>query len=86
MLAGAGSWGVLAGTALGLNPSTALAAGAAAGVILGLAAATACFIIARSVKLRLWEAGRMAGLIARGDLKARLRPGPPTSWDGWRSV
>lgn len=74
--------GYLAGTALGLNPSTALAAGAAAGVILGLAAAAACFIIARSVKLRLWEAGRMAGLIARGDLKARLRPGPPDEL-GW---
>ncbi len=27
------------------------------------------------VKLRLWEAGRMAGMIARGDYRARVEAG-----------
>ncbi len=44
--------------------------------LLGLAGAVAGSIIARSVKLRLWEAGRMAERIAGGDYRARLEPGP----------
>lgn len=74
--------GYFAGTSLGLNPYAALAVGLAAGVILGLAGSAAGFFIARSVKLRLWEAGRMAGLIAGGNLQARIPPGPPDEV-GW---
>lgn len=74
--------GYFAGTALGLAPYPALGVGLAAGVILGLVGAAAGSIIARSVKLRLWEAGRMAGLIARGDLQVRIPPGPPDEV-GW---
>lgn len=72
----------LVGTALGIKAGTALAVATAAGIGLGLFGAVAGFMIARSVKLRLWEAGRMAGLIARGDLRARIRPGPPDEV-GW---
>lgn len=74
--------GYYAGIALGLTSSSALGVGLAISVILGLAGAVTGFTIARSVKLRLWEAGRMAGLIARGDLRARIPPGPPDEV-GW---
>jgi two-component system, NarL family, sensor histidine kinase LiaS len=46
------------------------------GFLIGFAAAVGGSIITRSVKLRLWEAGRMAGRIARGDYKARVETGP----------
>ncbi len=46
------------------------------GFVIGLVAAVAGSLITRSVKLRLWEAGRMAGRIARGDYEARLETGP----------
>lgn len=74
--------GCLAGTYLGLHPFAALGVGLAAGAGLGLAGTVAGAMIARSFKLRLWEAGRMAGRIARGDLQARLHPGPPDEI-GW---
>lgn len=74
--------GYLAGIYLGLPPNTALAVGAAAGFGVGLAGAVAGSMIARSVKLRLWEAGRMAGRIAGGDFRARLNPGFPDEV-GW---
>lgn len=74
--------GYLAGTALGLRPLTALAIGLAAGVAVGIGGAFTGAMVARSVKLRLWEAGRMADRIARGDLEARINPGPPDEV-GW---
>ncbi len=46
------------------------------GLIIGVAAAIIGSVITRSVKLRLWEAGRMAGRIARGDYQARVEIGP----------
>ena len=46
------------------------------GMIIGLVAAIIGSVITRSVKLRLWEAGRMAGRIARGDYQARVEIGP----------
>lgn len=74
--------GYLAGTSLGLRPLSALAIGLAAGLLVGLAGTVAGSMIARSVKLRLWEAGRMAGQIARGELRARIDTGPPDEV-GW---
>ncbi len=68
--------GYLVGTYLGLPPNAALGVGFAAGVSVGVAGAVAGSLTARSVKLRLWEAGRMAGRIAGGDLQARLNTGP----------
>jgi two-component system, NarL family, sensor histidine kinase LiaS len=46
------------------------------GALVGLVAAIFGSVITRSVKLRLWEAGRMAGRIARGDYRARVETGP----------
>ncbi|MGM0688798.1 MAG: histidine kinase [Bacillota bacterium] len=66
----------LAGLHYGLAFSLALGGGFTAGLLVGLAGAVAGSIIARSVKLRLWEAGRMAGRIAGGDYRARLEHGP----------
>ncbi len=68
--------GYLAGTYLGLQPTSALGAGLAAGVAVGLTGSVVGSMIARSLKLRLWEAGLMAGRIARGDFQARLSVGP----------
>lgn len=53
-----------------------LALGMVAGILVGLAGAVIGSLITRSVKLRLWEAGQMAGRIARGDYLVRLEAGP----------
>jgi two-component system, NarL family, sensor histidine kinase LiaS len=66
----------LAGLHYGLAFPLALGGGFAAGLLVGLAGAVIGSIIARSVKLRLWEAGRMAGCIAGGDYRTRLETGP----------
>jgi two-component system, NarL family, sensor histidine kinase LiaS len=59
----------------GLTESSAYGSGALAGLLVGLTAAVISSLITRLVKLRLWEAGRMAGRIARGDYGARLQVG-----------
>ena len=68
--------GYLVGNYLGLRPASALGAGLAAGIAVGLGGSAAGFLVARAMKLRLWEAGHMAGRIARGDFSARLPVGP----------
>jgi len=60
----------------GLDRSVALILGLLGGVLLGCCAAIITSFLTRSFKLRLWEAGRMAGSIARGDYQARLNEGP----------
>ncbi len=45
------------------------------GFAVSLVGSIFCLILVRKVKLRLWEAGRMAGLISRGDYRARLSIG-----------
>ncbi len=77
--------GYFLGIYLGLYPNTALAVGVTSGLGVGLAGAVIGSLIARSVKLRLWEAGRMAGRIAGGDFHARLSPGFPDEV-GWLEV
>lgn len=74
--------GYLLGIYLNLYPNTALAVGVISGLAVGLAGAVIGSLLARSVKLRLWEAGRMAGRIASGDFRARLNPGFPDEV-GW---
>ncbi len=64
--------GYYVGTASGLQPAAALAAGAAAGLVGGLVGSGYAFMMARRIKLRLWDAGDMAGHIARGDFRMRL--------------
>ncbi|HWI60855.1 MAG TPA: histidine kinase [Symbiobacteriaceae bacterium] len=64
--------GYYIGTKAGLSPASALGAGLAAGFVVSLVGAAAGLMAAREVKLRLWEAGDMAGRIARGDFGARL--------------
>lgn len=64
--------GYLIGVKAGLNPAPALGAGVAAGVAAGLVASAVGFAVARSFKLRLWEAADMATRIARGDFATRL--------------
>jgi signal transduction histidine kinase len=64
--------GFFLGSRAGLEPASAWGAGIAAGVAAGLAGSYVGFRFARSVKLRLWEAGDMAGRIARGDFTPRL--------------
>ena len=59
----------------GLPASSANGIGALVGLLVGLIAAMISSLITRRVKLRLWEAGRMAGRIARGDYGARLQVG-----------
>ncbi len=66
----------LAGLYFDLSGYSALSLGLGAGLLIGLIGAVVGSMIARSFKLRLWEAGRMAGRIARGDYLARLEPGP----------
>lgn len=66
----------LAGLSYGLAFPFALGIGFVAGSLIGLAGAVAGSLIARRVKLRLWEAGRMAGRISGGDYRARLKTGP----------
>lgn len=60
---------------LGMEPASALGAGLAAGFAVGLLGSIYGFMTARSIKLRLWEAGDMAGRIAAGDLTARVQVG-----------
>ncbi|MBM4235906.1 MAG: sensor histidine kinase [Firmicutes bacterium] len=61
---------------LGLQSQVAIIIALLSGILVGFLAAIAGSLITRSVKLRLWEAGRMAGSIARGDYQARLDKGP----------
>lgn len=65
-----------AGIYLELSLSSSFGLGLGAGLLVGVAGAVLGSLITRSVKLRLWEAGRMAGRIARGDYQARLEIGP----------
>jgi len=60
----------------GMERSFALMLALLGGVIIGFCGALLASFLTRSFKLRLWEAGRMAGLIARGDYQARLTEGP----------
>lgn len=80
LMVGAGSaLGALAvfqaGQYFGLDFYGSLALGVAAGFLIGVLGAVAGSLIFRALKLRLWEAGRMAGSIARGDYRARVEPG-----------
>ncbi len=72
----------LAGTYLGLEPAPALGAGFCLGTLAGLVGAVMVYLLARPMKRRLWEAGDMAGRIARGQFSARLSAGPPDEI-GW---
>ncbi|HYG57142.1 MAG TPA: histidine kinase [Symbiobacteriaceae bacterium] len=67
--------GYYAGTAFGMAPASALGAGIAAGLVVGLLGSITGFMMARTLKRRLWEAGDMASRIARGDFGARLPMG-----------
>src|SRR5690606_31385948 len=60
----------------GSGEAAALAGGALLGVAAAISGAVFTVIMARTVKLRLWEAGDFATRIARGDLGYRLIPGP----------
>jgi NarL family two-component system sensor histidine kinase LiaS len=64
--------GYFLGIQSGLTPASAWGAGIAAGLAGGLVGSFMGFSAARSIKLRLWEAGDMAGRIARGDFSFRL--------------
>jgi two-component system, NarL family, sensor histidine kinase LiaS len=61
---------------LGLPQQIVIAVALFSGLLIGLLAAIVGTLITRSFKLRLWEAGRMAGRIARGDYQARVERGP----------
>jgi two-component system, NarL family, sensor histidine kinase LiaS len=65
----------ITGKNLALSEPVSVVLGFGAGVLVGLAGAVVGSIITRSFKLRLWEAGRMANRIARGDYRARLEIG-----------
>lgn len=67
--------GVLFVRYLGYSVPVSLAAGAAAGLSVAAIGAGVALSLARSIKLRLWEAGDFASRIARGDLGYRLVPG-----------
>ncbi|HYF92672.1 MAG TPA: histidine kinase [Symbiobacteriaceae bacterium] len=77
--------GYYIGRHLGYEPASALGAGLAAGLAVALVGALAGLMAARTLKLRLWEAGDMAGRIARGDFGARLQVGPDDEV-GWLEV
>lgn len=64
--------GYYGGIATGLQPTVALTVGVVAGLVAGLVGSAYGFLMARRMKLRLWEAGDMAGRIARGDYHTRL--------------
>src|SRR5690625_4829798 len=66
----------------GFAESTALAVSAVLGIAATVIGAGITFLLARSIKLRLWEAGDFATRIARGDLGYRLMPGPADEL-GW---
>ncbi|MGE5672507.1 MAG: ATP-binding protein [Mycobacterium leprae] len=59
----------------GLEPASALGVGLLAGLAAGLVGSVVGYLMARSIKLRLWEAGDMAGRIAGGDFGVRLPEG-----------
>jgi len=67
-----GSW--VAGE-YGLGRSDAVLVGVIAGLAGGLVASVWSFLLARSIKHRLWNAGDLAVRIRRGDLSARLPVG-----------
>lgn len=69
--------GYYGGAALGLEPTPALGVGIAAGLVVGFAGAVFGSLTARTIKLRLWDAGDMALRIARGDFMARVAVGAP---------
>jgi signal transduction histidine kinase len=69
-------------TSVGYSPASALGAGIAAGLAAGLLGSVAGFLTARDLKLRLWDAGEMAGRIAAGDFSVRLPDGNPDEI-GW---
>lgn len=64
------------GTNLNYPVAASIGLGLCAGALVGLTGAVIGSIITRSFKLRLWEAGQMAGRIARGDYRTRLKIGP----------
>ncbi len=64
-----------AGQYFGLDLYGSIVLGIGAGLLVGLCGAVAGALITRTLKLRLWEAGRMAGRIARGDYRARVESG-----------
>ncbi len=65
-----------AGQYFGLDLYGSLVLGIGAGLLVGLCGAVVGSLITRPLKLRLREAGRMAGRIARGDYRARVETGP----------
>jgi NarL family two-component system sensor histidine kinase LiaS len=62
-------------TQAGAPLNQALAIGLGVGLLTGLFGAYLSFQLARSIKLRVWDASDMAGRIAGGDLSARLMVG-----------
>lgn len=60
---------------LGYSETSALVFGLVLGIAFAVAGAVVTFLMARSIKLRLWEAGDFANRIARGDLGYRIVPG-----------
>ncbi len=60
----------------GLDLYGSIGLGFGAGLLVGLCGAVVGSLITRIFKLRLWEAGWMAGRIARGDYRARVETGP----------
>ncbi len=69
----------------GYDYLTSLGFGLGVAFFIGLAAAIIASLITRTFKLRLWEAGRLAGLISRGDYRARLEIGGDDEV-GWLEV
>ena len=59
----------------GFEQVTSAGLGITAGFTVGMIGAVSGSLLSRSFKLRLWEAGRMAGRIADGDYLARLEVG-----------
>lgn len=66
----------------GASEAAALTTAVGLGMLVALAGSGAGFRWARTIKLRLWEAGDLATRIGQGDLKHRLVPGPPDEL-GW---
>lgn len=64
--------GYLLGQEIELSQGASWFLGIGLGISAGLLLSAAGFLIARSIKLRLWDAADMAGRIARGDFSARL--------------
>lgn len=67
---------------LGLDEPGAVLGGLFVGIVAAFLGAMLNFWRARSLKLRLWEAGDLAARIARGDFGRRLVPGSPDEL-GW---